>query len=335
VTDKARELVEADAAALCLLSPSEDQLLLRASSGPRGILGTAGAVPLTGYKPDLRTASLELFQGDVIRAHLPTELRRAGLPIGVLVVASTTAREFGAEEHEVVSALATQAAIAIENARLYEEVQRLAIVEERRRLAQEMHDGVAQTIGLLNVKLRHFQAQLPQIVLPAAAEAIQEITHIAELAYDEARQSIFGLRAMVSRRSGVVPMLTDYVDDFRMHSGIDVALDHDPDVSIQLPPTVEAHVIRIVQEALSNVRRHSGAQRAWVRLRRDEECTFVTVEDNGHGWDQATPQRSARMHFGLQTMRERAQSFGGTLNIDTAPGQGTRVTVRVPVEDRR
>lgn len=339
VVDKARELVGADAAVLCLVSPTGEELFIRAFSGPREMLqasgGTEHPVPLEGADHDMQAALLRVFRTGRVQAYLPAILRRAGAPIGILAIASETPREFTSDEHDLVSGLATQAAIAIENARLYEEVQRLATVEERRRLAQEVHDGLAQTIGLLHLKLRSFQENLPRTDPRAAAVAVQEITRIAESVYDEARQTIFGLRAMASRYTGLVPMLAEYLDDFRSQSGIEVTFEPGADASVRLSPTAEVQVVRIVQEALSNVRRHSGAARASVRLQREDEWVHVSVEDDGRGWDPETAQGRQKTRFGLQTMRERAQSLGGALHIDTAPGRGTRVTAKVPVEGRR
>lgn len=338
VVDKARELVEADAAALCLLSPTGDELFLRASSGPQEIFRPGDRanrrIPLEARPPDVCAASLEVFRPERIQAHLPTVLRRADLVIGALVLVSATPREFVPDEHELVSGLATQAAIAIENARLYEEVQALATIAERRRLAQEIHDGVAQSLGLLYLQLRILQDRLLKRGPPEVVTAIQEATRIAGSVYEEARQAIFDLRSITSQRRGLAPILTEYLEEFRIQSGLVVALETDAASSIRLPPAAEGQVIRIIQEALSNVRRHAHATHAWVRLCREDEWVHLTVEDDGRGWDHASAATEGGRHFGLQTMRERAQSLGGTLDIDAAPGRGTRVTARVPAERR-
>ena len=333
VVDKARDLSGAEAAALCLLSPSGDALNARARSGPDGIFRVSGGapdpVPIGEPSADLGVAALEVFQPGRIQASLPAPLRRRETVIGVLVVGTTTPREFSSDDHTLVMSLATQAAIAIENARLYEEVQGLATLEERRRLAQELHDGLTQTVGLLHLKLQQLQGSLAGVVPAVAATALQEVTGIAESAYEEARQSIFDLNAMQSP-VGLLSRLTEYVEGFRSQSGIAVVVEADMASPLDLPPTAEVQVVRIVQEALNNVRRHAGAKQAWVRVCRVDEWVQVTVEDDGRGWDPASLPKADRPHFGLQTMRERAESLGGTLDIDTAPGRGARIAARVP-----
>ena len=337
VVNKARELLGVDAAVLCLVSPSGAELVTRIFAGPREIFRVTGtAIPpvsLDGPKTDAAAAALEVFQPDRIQTHLTTLLQRADMVIGVLVVGSTTPRQFSSDDRELVAGLATQAAIAIDNARLYEEVQGVAALEERRRLSREIHDGLAQTLGLLYLKLRHFQEALPTTDTTAAATAaVQEIAGIAEIAYEEARQSIFGLRTMVSRSLGFVPTVAEYLHDFSARTGINVALVADDKTPIKPSPVAEVQMVRIMQEALNNVRRHAEAKRAWVRILQDGAWFTVTVEDDGVGWDLKRG-AVAGEHFGLQTMQERAEGLGGSLIIDTAPGRGTRITARVPVED--
>ena len=327
VVSKARELLGGDAAALCLVSPSGAELVTRAFTGPQEVFRVTGKaiqrVALGGPTADVCAAALEVFQPERVQAHLATALRRADTVIGALVVASGTSRKFSSDDRELIAGLATQAAIAIDNARLYEEVQGVAAMEERRRLSREIHDGLAQTLGLLYLKLRYLQDRLPTgDEASAATEAVQELATMAELAYEEARQSIFGLRTMISRSLGFLPTVAEYLHDFRARSGIEVVLDAEGGVPVKLPPVAEVQVVRIMQEALNNVRRHAEAKCVWVRMHRDGDWFSLTVEDNGRGWD---PDRSPTRegdHFGLQTMRERAEGLGGTFVIDTAPGRG-------------
>jgi nitrate/nitrite-specific signal transduction histidine kinase len=338
VVNKARELLGGDAAALCLVSPSGAELVTRVFIGPQEVFRVTGTaiqrVALGGPTADVCAAALEVFQPERVQAHLATALRRADTVIGVLVVANGTPRKFSSDDRELVAGLATQAAIAIDNARLYEEVQGVAAMEERRRLSREIHDGLAQTLGLLYLKLRYLQDRLPTgDEASAATEAVQELATMAELAYEEARQSIFGLRTMVSRSLGFLPTVAEYLHDFRARSGIEVVLDAEGGAPLKLPPVAEVQVVRIMQEALNNVRRHAEAKRVWVRMHRDGDWFRLTVEDDGKGWDLGRRPTTEGDHFGLQTMKERAEGLGGTFAIDTAPGQGTRVTARVPVED--
>jgi signal transduction histidine kinase len=167
---------------------------------------------------------------------------------------------------------------------------------------------------------------------PRIADALREMTAISERAYEEVRQSIFGLRTMVSRGLGLIPTLTEYLHEFSAQNGIGVELEAADGRPVHLSPASEVQLIRIIQEALTNIRKHAGAAHAWVRLRRQDPWVQVTIQDDGRGFDPATLGSADRLHFGLQTMRERAEGQGGKLEIDTAPGRGTRVVATLPGE---
>ncbi len=331
VVDKARELLRGDAAALCLLTPGREHLVARVTSGPpeafrseggagecepvqaEGAAG-GGATPCTAIRPEYA------------RAHLAAPLRLGDDDRGAIYVSSREEREFTAAEAELLAGLATQAAVAVERARLSDGVRSLAAVEERERLAREMHDGLAQALGLLHMKLQGALARSADV--PAVAADLREMVHITDGAYEEVRQAIFGLRTFVSRGLSLVPTLTEYLHEFSAHNGVAVELEVPGGSLGPVPPASEVQAVRIIQEALTNVRKHARADRARVRLQRDGAWVRVAVEDDGVGWDSgALP---GALHFGLQGMRERAEGVGGRLEIVTAPGRGTRVVATLP-----
>jgi nitrate/nitrite-specific signal transduction histidine kinase len=342
VVEKARELLRSEAAALCMFTPEQDELIALATSGPaeafrsgRPAAGRnlpAGRTAATAGDLAAHIPRCTVMQPEFLRAHMAAPLRRGDTLIGVICVCSREPRTFTAAETDLLSGLATQAAIAIENARLYEEVRSLATLEERERIAREMHDGLAQALGLLHMKLLWTQERPAAADPSQLAEAIQEMTAITERAYEEVRQSIFGLRTMVSRGLGLIPTLTEYLHDFSVQNGIAVELDVVEGRTVHLSPASEVQLVRIIQEALANVRRHAGASRAWVRLQRQDPWVTVTIEDDGRGFDPTALASPDRLHFGLQTMRERAEGLGGKLEIDTAPGRGTRIVATLPGE---
>jgi two-component system nitrate/nitrite sensor histidine kinase NarX len=297
VVQKARELLRSEAAALCMLTPEQDELVALATSGPAEAF-RSGAPPAAGNGLARRTAvtagnldahlpHCTIFQPEFLQTHLAVPLRRGETIVGTICVGGRERRIFTETERELLAGLATQAAIAIENARLYEEVRGLAALEERERIAREMHDGLAQALGLLHLKLRQAQEDAASARSAALSDDLREMTTITGRAYEEVRQSIFGLRTMVSRGLGLIPTLTEYLHEFSAQHGIAVELDVADGRPIHLSPASEVQLVRIIQEALTNVRKHAGAARAWVRLQRQEPWVRATVEDDGRGFDPA------------------------------------------------
>lgn len=211
-----------------------------------------------------------------------------------------------------------------------EEIGRLSALSERERIARELHDGLAQALGLIYTEARAAEDRATAGQPHRAIEALREIVRLSSQAYEEVRQSIFGLRTMVARRLGLVPALTEYLHDFGERAGLHVEFAV-PETFPKLPLDVEAQLIRIVQEALTNVWRHAKATRVWVRFTAEDERLTAVVEDNGIGFDAAAVVAADVRRFGLQAMRERAESVGGSFTVASTPGQGTRVTVTLPI----
>jgi PAS domain S-box-containing protein len=250
--------------------------------------------------------------------------------LGVIIVGNVgTERVFTDQDLEMLGLFADQAAIAIENARLYGEIQSLAVVQERQRLAREMHDSVAQSLSLLHLQIAKMQEG--QAVTDSRLTAsLRDMTAITENAYDELRQSIYGLRTMVSRGQGWVATLDEYLHEFTTRTGIKVILETADGLPAELPPATEVQLVRIVQEALANVRKHAGTDHARVQLQPAERSVRVTIEDDGRGLQPEADTAIKQSHFGLEIMRERAESLGGKLAIESTPGHGTRIVATLP-----
>ncbi len=210
---------------------------------------------------------------------------------------------------------------------LFEQVRRLAILEERDRLARELHDSLGQVLGFVNLKAKVAEALIARGRAAEAGEELSQMRTAVQEAYEEVRQAILSLRTAPQPR-GLVAALREYVERMREQTGLDIRLEAPGE--IRLSPAAETQVIRIVQEALTNVRKHARATRVWVRFAREGTGTLVTVSDDGQGFDLAQVQSAPGARFGLVTMRERAESVGGTLTVDTAPGRGTTVRVFIP-----
>ena len=194
-----------------------------------------------------------------------------------------------------------------------------------------MHDSFAQTLSLLHLQLRRVQERYAPIDAPLAA-VLGDLTAITEHAHDELRQSLFGLRAMVSPGLGWVPTLTEYLREFSARTAVPVRLETVDGLPDRLPPATEVQLVRIIQESLANVAKHARAAHARVLLEADDHCVRVTIEDDGQGFRPEALAATTRTHFGLETMRERAESAGGKLDIDSAPGRGTRIVATLPRE---
>jgi signal transduction histidine kinase len=246
-----------------------------------------------------------------------------GAVIGAFyLTAKEDANEFGDEDQELIEMLAAHAAVAIENARLYERSRELSVVEERNRLARDLHDVVVQT--LFGVVLTADAAALLVERDPAAAKAeLERLRGLAQDALAELRSLVFELRPADLEAEGLAATLRKHVDVLARVHGLPVALELEAEPELETPRAV--HVFRIVQEALNNAQRHASAGAIAVRLQRHR----ITVTDDGVGFDPAAPGVRGR-RLGLTSMEERAAAIGAALTIEAAPGAGTTVTLELP-----
>ncbi len=214
-----------------------------------------------------------------------------------------------------------------------ERARRLAILEERDRIAREMHDGLAQVLGYVNTKAQAAREYLRAGQAETAAQQVEELITAAREAYTEARQAIADLRVagMVAHERGLAELLREHVERFRQQTGLSAELVVAPDWrEADLPPTARVQALRIAQEALANVRKHASAQRVQVSLAAEPGGACLRIDDDGQGFALARLLSPDFTRFGLRTMRERAQAVGGALRIESQPGQGTRIIVHLP-----
>lgn len=261
------------------------------------------------------------------RSAAAAPLHAGGRLLAVMVMMADQPARFNESQRDLLQAIAHQAALAIANAQLRAQVQQMAIVEERYRLAREIHDGLAQTLGALGWQMDYLQALVKSGDTQAIAELVGAARQAVREAYLDVREAIDGLRLAVDHPGGLASALAEYVEDFKQRTGLAVELTT-PEGEAPLSPETSLQLLRIAQECLTNVRKHAAASRVSVELRRLPDRVELTVADNGRGFDPEAPR--GRQHVGLMGMRERAQSLGGSLTIATRPGHGTRVTVVVP-----
>jgi two-component system nitrate/nitrite sensor histidine kinase NarX len=242
-------------------------------------------------------------------------------------------QEFDDKDARFLATRGEITSIAIANARLFERERQGAIVEERERIAREMHDGMAQVLGVTHLRLRALEASPDVRELPGVHDEISSLADLCLEAYSDVRESILGLHEASRVDRALMESLRAYLEKYSKQSGIPTRLEADPDHEVVLPTRYQVQVLRVVQEALTNVRKHSGASSAVVSCFDDGTSTVVTVADDGHGFEMAgLPE--GREGFGLHSMRERMELLGGTLTLDSAPGRGTRVVATVPSPNR-
>jgi two-component system nitrate/nitrite sensor histidine kinase NarX len=273
-----------------------------------------------------------VIRAEFARSHLMVPLKRGDETIGMLCAASREERVLSAAEAEFLAALTAQAAITFEHARLDAEVRRLAVLEERGRIARDMHDGLAQSVSLLHLRIRQAQAQVPPESAPSIANTLEELAIISGDMHDEIRHSISGLRTAAPEDPGLVPTLAEFVQEFSVQNRFPVEFSANKTAAVDLPVDATLQVIRIVQEALNNIRKHAQTDRAHVCVESQGSWLRVSVEDNGRGFDPAKMAAEDGVHFGLRGMQERADRCAGKLEVDSTPGRGTRVVLSVPLE---
>lgn len=267
---------------------------------------------------------------------LPLVLRDE--PLGVLGVA---ARDPDAvtrpEELRLLEGISEVISVAIENARLYERIQDSAVLEERERIAREMHDGLAQILTYVNAQSLAVSKLLASDRTAEAREELAKMEAAVREVYADVREAILGLRASPRMEGGLVVSLASYLDQFTEMTGIETRLEVGDGVeSPRLSSFAEIQLVRIVQEALSNIRKHARARSATVALHcLDDGVLQVVVSDDGRGFDPDQVPRRGWPRFGLQTMRERAEAVGGSLRIQPRDGGGTAVLIELVSEEAR
>lgn len=266
---------------------------------------------------------------DLIRSAIVVPMAIGGKLIGVINLGHHLSHAFSTRNLNLLSTVASQAALAIRNAQLYMRSEELVIAEERSRIAREIHDGIAQDLAFLILKVEICRKLLKEDPNGAEKELV-DIKSTLRRNVKEVRRSIFALRPIALEVMGLAPALRKYVREFGQQNDleVDVAISEE---TMEIPPKLETALFRLAQEALNNVRKHAQASQVWVSLdREDKDNISLMIRDDGLGFDlrEAT---SRRGRFGLLNMKERIEKAGGIFEIETAPGQGTKVRATLPI----
>jgi len=205
-----------------------------------------------------------------------------------------------------------------------------AVLEERARLSRELHDGFAQLVAFLLVRIDTVEGLVSGNRSPEAMVELERMRSVTDDLYQDVRESISELRTRVSER-GLAATVREYVDAYEDRHGLSVHLEGE-DIAAALPALIAFQLLRIIQEALANVRKHAHARNAWISFRTLERNVLeLTISDDGEGFEpEAVTEAASTRSFGLAGMRERVESLGGELQLDSHPSEGTRVIVSIP-----
>ena len=260
--------------------------------------------------------------------HASVPLRSEDRMIGILNVASPGSDRFTPEVLELLGAVGYQLGTALARARLGRQAMRMAALEERNRIAREIHDTVAQGLTAITLHLEAAEA-LGASDPEQVQRNVRTALALARANLEEVRRSVLDLRAAPLERHTLPEALALLLKNFTDETTIKTTFDADRAIQ-RLPEAIEAGLYRIVQEALSNIRKYADASSVTVRLARTQDHLRLTVADNGKGFDFASTKRKPDSGFGIQGMIERARLMGGKLHIRTDLGKGTRIEVMVP-----
>ena len=348
IVDRVRELARAQYAALGLVDSAgaieqfytsglseEERARIGALPRGRGLLGLivreARSIRVDDIAADPRSAGFPPHH-PAMRTFLGVPVTVKGRSVGNLYLTNKlTGAPFNADDERIVETFALHAGIAIENARLHEDVQRLAIVEERDRIGRDLHDSIIQSLYAVGLSLEDVPDLMDEV--PGEAKArVERAIDALHGAIGEMRNFIFGLRPELLDRAGLVAGMAALADEFRVNTMLDVRLDVNGVRAGELAPDRSVEVLQIAREALSNVARHARATSVRVALTREDDALRLVIADNGAGFQPEQPRPAT--HHGLANMQERATALDASLVIGSREGAGTNIDLRVPLRGR-
>jgi two-component system, NarL family, nitrate/nitrite sensor histidine kinase NarX len=345
VVEKSRQLLGADVAFLCLLDDHKKMLSLQSTSG------SDDAVAACDTAADATWARQVITSEQAVRceingchgfchivakpyrdSHLATPLTIGNRVIGALCVASQQPDYFSDDAAGYLTRLANIASVAIENARLYAQLERSAALEERHRIAADMHDGLAQTLSFLRITAEQVDESLAKGDVNLAKHSLERVQRGVEQASSDIRRAIDSLHDQFPQQFTLQEQLSSLVDEFKGNS-FHINWDNQANIPLILAHPKAEQVLRVLREALINTQKHSQATEIWVKLTRFNGTAIVNVEDNGVGFNPQNLPLDDRPRFGLKIMQARAARLGGKVEIHSQPNQGTQIVLSWPLEE--
>ena len=342
ITQKTRELMNSDLAFLCLFNEPDQTMSLLSSSGPDEAIACRTSIALSTTAGDVLAGDqalrcdqgcrgyCEIMAPPYRTSHIAAPLKFERQIIGALCVGSERPEQFREDTLETLTKLAHVAAVALQNARVYDQAERLAASEERQRIAGEMHDGLAQTLSSAKLAVCQSSLQIESGQVGAALQTLDRVNSTLNQAIEDTRRAIASLQEQGPLVATLQEQLAGLVLECSRESPT-VEWSSKVTDPVLLPRQDCQQVLRVAQEALLNARRHSQATRISLCLEQVDGEYHLLVADNGQGFDlHAPPNGDGSQHFGLNIMRARAARLGGRLEIQSFPSNGAQISLYWP-----
>ena len=348
IVENVRQLLNSNFVGMALLNQENSILELKcySSESKTELLATASvAVTNSQILNALRSSQSYRSQGDEpvevfkdvcfftdqkAKAIAIVSLKLENAIIGAFWIARFKNQQFSETDQIWLESMADQVVIAIQHGLMTSQLQSLSVIEERGRIAREMHDGLAQVLGYLNLQVQTLGSLLQQGKSEKLQVELTQMRQAIQVAHADVRENILSLRTTLAQDKGPEVAVGEYLTEFGIQTGVETIFLYDIEGDLDLSSIAEVQLVCILQEALTNVRKHAQADRVEVKITREgfrsTDSIHMQIVDNGVGIVIAGSKRN----FGLQTMRERAESVGGNLNIGSNNGRGTCIDCHLP-----
>ncbi len=325
------EACEANGGSIYLVGEDEERLDALAHHGLPSPVTLAHQI-LKNKEPILISSFKGARAGDV-HSVIGVPLAIGSHVEGAVVLTHRKAGAFAPRHLNLLTVLANSTALIIRNAQLYARSEEAAITEERTRIAREMHDGLAQDLSFLVLKVEVMRRLLDKDQRDQLEKELEETLAALRNDMREVRRTIYALRPLDLESLGFLPALQKFINAFGSANEIKVFFKRSGDPS-NLSPKLQTALFRLMQESLNNIRKHASATSVWIDLELTAQWATLAVRDDGRGFDpdKALVEARRRGSVGMVQMRERAERAGGSFHVDAAPGHGTRIRVKLPIK---
>jgi len=296
----------------------------------QNVMQSAKSYYSKGDKPANLFEGMNFFTNEVVQSAAIVPLKLENTIIGALWIARIENDPFSETDVIWLESMADQVAIAIQHALMTSQLQSLSIVQERGRIAREMHDGLAQVLGYLNLQTQTLGSLLSQGKVEKLQSELLQMRQAIQTAHADVRENILSLRTTLAQEKGLEMAAEEYLTEFGIQMGVETSFSYQVDGELDLSSVAEVQLVCILQEALTNVRKHARASRVdvliWKEKGESRDHIHMQVIDDGVGFQTTDSKR----RFGLHTMRERAESVGGKLVIESVNNKGTCIECNLP-----